>query len=112
MLEDLVAVVRLVNGELVPLLGVNDSERPRGALFLAAQGLTEGLGGLTSHNQHEVLASELTAARREGVLPAGGGGLFLGEAVAAVGGPVLPGLEGDLARGAAACTNRVVHLAG
>ena len=46
------------------------------------------------------------------VLPACARWLLLGEAIAAVDGPILAGPEGDLARGAAACTNRVVHLAG
>lgn len=48
----------------------------------------------------------------EGVLPARASRFVLGEAVAAVDGPILGGLERDLAGGAAAGTNRVVHLAG
>ena len=39
-----------------------------------------------------------TVRRREGVLPARAARLLLGEAVAAVDGPVLAGFEGDLAR--------------
>jgi hypothetical protein len=48
--------------------------------------------------------------RREGVLPARAARL-LGEAIAAVDGPVLAGLEGDLAGRAAAGADRIVHLA-
>ena len=46
------------------------------------------------------------------VLPAWARWLLLGETIAAVDGPILAGPEGDLARGAAVGTNRVVHLAG
>jgi hypothetical protein len=48
----------------------------------------------------------------EGVLPARASRFVLREAVVAVDGPVLAGPEGDLARGAAGGTNRVVHLTG
>src|SRR3990172_986259 len=49
---------------------------------------------------------------RWSALPARAAGLLLGEAVAAVDGPVLPGQERDLCGGAAAGAGGVVHLAG
>ncbi len=54
----------------------------------------------------------MPAARCEGVLPARASRFVLGEAVGAVDGPVLAGLEGHTRSAAATGADRLKHLAG